>query len=583
MSEYRYIVLPILLTLFASACYLLNSKNFDSKNPTGGAFSPPPPPPPFRSPAPPLAPPSRSGYTTSPRNAFPALAVKVAEFKELSAAHSVSCGARSLSATFEDPSVPYSAGFIVHHFAGTTGQNRFWIQSLTATDSTQCRGGDVYDITIRSEDTLVHPQRVVDLENGLYEVHMIIPNPGEYTVCVDMLLSQAHKENPFEAAFTNNITMAGRINTHGYPNIHDNSKKYCVGTSGKRTCSKGMFTGGVQERNGLPRCDPNDNRALQGYWYRPPGATCGAGLCEGVIGNTWEGWIFVPYDCYLKLYTPAETWKCLKDKWIVGWGDSTMKQAMSNFVEYHLGVPIFQDTMENLDLLRQTRGKKAPGFFSYRQWDIQREKYGHNMRLTMMWGGCPNIAAGPNCRVIGWHHRSHIEKLFSRSQKLPDILTVSFHIWRRMSYADSEAVYLDDIKDWVRWLKKTYELKNQTLPLVLWNFHPRHANNKLTRCMYPGPIAMEHFNWVLEDYFSQNEPEGLRFIRIDRYSIYSPFHFDELGFVHFGIHYGATRGMCMTGLSRNQGYELSQCVKKTYPEEMINYVWLNYICGGGSG
>jgi hypothetical protein len=603
MAELRYWLLATVMTIFGFICYVTfkpaDFKPYKEKSgegastkqvqvedgsitasPAAAVSFPPqaaterntennsPPPPPL------LNDYVQTSFTAPLRNAFPELKVRTAERDALVLQHRISCGDRSSLPLKE---VPYSSAFKVHHFGGDVGLTRFWLQSLTAFD-TQCRGGDVYDVTIRSDDTLVTPARVVDLETGLYEVQAVIPTPGEYTVCVDMFLSQAHKEAPWYHAFTHNISMMGKVNTYMYPHTHDNNKKYCVGNAMKRQCLKGTYEGSAQDRAKLPRCNPNDGSALQGYWHKPAASKCVPGICEGSMDPSYEGWIFLPYDCYLKLFSFEETWTCFDKKWFLGWGESTMKQAMSNFVEYSMRTPIFQDTMENLDKLRATM-RKPPGFFSYRQWDITREKLGKNVHISMMWAGCPNIAGLPNCRNIGILHKTAVEGLFNKSPDgLPDVISVSFHIWRLIP--QSEQMFLEAIRDWVNWLKKIYQGRNKPLPLVIWNNSPRQVNNVDSRCLNPGNLAHEHTAWAVEDFF-KNNVTGLRVARIDRLAITQPFHFEELGFVHAGIHYGATKGMCTTGLSHKAHYEFSKCVKKTYPEAMINQMWLNYMCSEG--
>ena len=61
---------------------------------------------------------------------------------------------------------------------------------------------------------------------------------------------------------------------------------------------------------------------------------------------------------------------------------------------------------------------------------------------------------------------------------------------------------------------------------------------------------------------------------MSRHELTMPFHTGDL-FGHFGVHYGATKGMCLTGISHKQAYELSRCLRRTYVDGMLIQWWLN--------
>eukprot|EP00760_Papus_ankaliazontas_P029585 PhM_4_TR4303/c0_g1_i1/m.60181 len=98
----------------------------------------------------------------------------------------------------------FTRGFKVHNFGDTdgampTGHVRVWLQSFVDKERTtpQCRGGDVFDFMMTSPSVRLPPLRSIDLENGLYELHFVVPVAGEYTLCVDLRSTQTYKDKPF--------------------------------------------------------------------------------------------------------------------------------------------------------------------------------------------------------------------------------------------------------------------------------------------------------------------------------------------------------------------------------------------------
>jgi hypothetical protein len=61
---------------------------------------------------------------------------------------------------------------------------------------------------------------------------------------------------------------------------------------------------------------------------------------------------------------------------------------------------------------------------------------------------------------------------------------------------------------------------------------------------------------------------------MSRHDLTMPFHYGD-AFGHFGGHYGATKGMCLTGLSHKSGYELTRCLRRTFVDGMFQQWWLN--------
>jgi hypothetical protein len=53
----------------------------------------------------------------------------------------------------------------------------------------QCRAGDVFHVSIESDDSKVAVETILDIGNGLHEVHFFIRRPGRYRLCADLVRS----------------------------------------------------------------------------------------------------------------------------------------------------------------------------------------------------------------------------------------------------------------------------------------------------------------------------------------------------------------------------------------------------------
>ena len=59
---------------------------------------------------------------------------------------------------------------------------------------------------------------------------------------------------------------------------------------------------------------------------------------------------------------------------------------------------------------------------------------------------------------------------------------------------------------------------------------------------------------------------------VSRFDLTEPFHQGDQ-YAHFGVHYGATVGMCLTGVSHKDGYALAKCVRRAFVDGMLQQQW----------
>jgi hypothetical protein len=236
-------------------------------------------------------------------------------------------------------------------------------------------------------------------------------------------------------------------------------------------------------------------------------------LCSGNLSSIdvsdSDGWIWVSDRCVIRLFDRAAAWAdVVAGKWIAAWGDSTLKQPLANFLEYKLGVPVFQVDMEHLHLIKEDKGR--PDFFSYRQYNIVRDPPVHAavtkpVAVSYAWGGCPGTGAAPRCgKQMGTSNRLvlarylgiklHAKDATKHKQRgplgkiLPDVIILNHFIWRPPSALLNETEFLGAMHDTVQWLHAALREKIKTvggsaadMPLLVWATGVRTVHGATTR------------------------------------------------------------------------------------------------------
>ena len=418
--------------------------------------------------------------------------------------------------------------------------------------------------------------RLVDLGNGLYEAVLHIPTlapseaPDPIGICADLTQSNTAMAGGMDHFAINASTLGKVFSLPHYKFLkHDASRSSCVPRKPMSvSCINTSRYMCDQRKTAPPICGRHHN-VVPGAWLQTKPAP----------GWTHPFWYY-PRDCTLRYYDPTAARKCLRSKWIVGWGDSTMKQAMCNVLEGHLNESVVEGVyMRDIDRLRQILPKKKraalPNFFTYRQWDRKIDSATSPLRVSMAWGGCLWVSAAPGCHDVAMRNRAYLEKLLVPPGPLPDMISMTHHIWRSPPGHD-EVDFIELVRDTVRWIHRFYDGRGQRRPLLLWNNGPKIANDDIwNRCRLPAETYEQHLSWALEDALRADKSD---LVFVDRWALTSPFHIDTDGFVHTGVHYGSTMAMCMTGLAYKRMYDPATCARTTYPETGMVQVWLNMLC-----
>lgn len=519
------------------------------------------------------------------------------------------------------------------------GMIRLLFRTLLANGQPSCRGGDVLEVRMESPDAKINLDVLVDRGNGLYEAQVFMRRPGAYTVCADTVVSYPEQpvrcvrsdatlftEQPVsradcEPARVKEVRTAPWCNTAASWEKDARCATVTVEIPAAAADAFEQRIATQRQRDGTTCTHPDAFRS--GEWRRVGG--CDGSVCVGDLNVLQsEGWIWASDYCTQRIYGPTDAWaRAASDAWVVAWGDSTLKQPLANMVEYGLNSTVFAVSMENLESIRSV--KKRPGFFSYRQYDVTRPLPSELREavavtnpkarsaeappvfsLSYAWGGCPAVAAAPGAcpAKVGTANRDTVQRFLGNSKpggkRLPDVVVVNHQIWRPQPMFNETAFELA-VRDTVVWLHATLANRVRQLlaseggraavvmPALVWVSGTRRLHDeqmRATRCNTEDTVVFERrLSWRIEHTLSTEFPytadrsawlERPSVRILSRYELTLPFHFGNTH-GHFGVHYGSTKGMCLTGISHKQGYELSRCLRKTFPDGMLIQWWFNVL------
>lgn len=250
------------------------------------------------------------------------------------------------------------------------------------------------------------------------------------------------------------------------------------------------------------------------------------------------------------------------------------------------------------------------------------------MRSTLCWGGCPNPAAAPNCgdyqgianrreqdrklSCVGRAFQSATLQASSSSSAtddsvppFPSVLILTHSIWRYPLYNITS--FIDQVDDTMKWLETTMctlvrannnnsqSSRSFSPPTLIWLGAVRrmYEDEESSHCWSDDTRAFNRMlDWKHQEYFERyiklfnekkrgycsandehNQKGTLAAFKnvhyVARHELTSPLHSSGGKFGHFGVHYGATKGMCLTGMNRNEKYSLQKCVRNTAADWML--------------
>ena len=188
----------------------------------------------------------------------------------------------------------------------------------------------------------------------------------------------------------------------------------------------------------------------------------------------------------------------------------------------------------------------------------------------------------------------------SSSSSYPSVIFLNHFVWRFPMWNMTR--YFEQVQETLNWLEKTVSENNNKngnnnkKPILIWigGVRPIYEDAESTQCRNEDTRNYWRMNmWKLDEFFekyisnmnSRNQQRQKPFQSvhyISRHDLTSPLHYSGATFGHFGVHYGATTGMCLTGVSRSDKYGLDKCWRNTAGDWMLIQWWLSILDGESS-
>eukprot|EP00756_Hemistasia_phaeocysticola_P054453 Hpha_TRINITY_DN30376_c0_g1::TRINITY_DN30376_c0_g1_i1::g.146937::m.146937 len=482
-----------------------------------------------------------------------------------------------------------------------------------------CEGGDLYEATAWSEDNRAVVS-VLDLGGGLHRLAFSPKMPGAFRLCIHLFRSARLVDVggwPSPEALNRPYDRRSRAGpADGFMNAVKKKvplQEWCPDPRAETqpSCHTVQVVGDPVLP---PRECPQDYRSsLKGSWVRASDETCKPGLCRGDLKFlATGGWVYVPDECYLRLYNPPAAWECLAGKRLLWFGDSTAKQPATDMVEMLLRVPVLRRSFRwqrdhcltgaaFRHATRDRRGAKATSRrladmgcaiqFDHRQWLVTRtnpRNTSQQLRMRHIWAGGPSPPAGPGSSPKGldllmaeaWggkKGRNTLQVFEQGLREAPHAVFLHAFVW------DDDAA-----RHWERFEEKVQRTLNKTLrdtpPSTIVHWAGGHPQCLDDRDHPPSQCGSAAGNKVLEVQAFHNthlldhrvrplyhaEP---RVTFQDRFSQSQP-HVIGPNYCHFGIHFGAHPQYCYMW----EPADPTKCFRNWMVDKIQFMVWLNAFC-----
>ncbi|KAJ9469617.1 hypothetical protein DIPPA_02151 [Diplonema papillatum] len=365
---------------------------------------------------------------------------------------------------------------------------------------------------------------------------------------------------------------------------------------------------------------------LAGSWLKLPkptrgGYRCEPGYCTGDLGFLdIDGWIFVPRACYLRMVNRETGWGCVRNKSLLFFGDSTVRQTASNLLEGVLGTPVLEGKsyrwhrrLCNANAVSNRTGRPCWSWKCVseelarsgcmdmnhaRAWSGHR---GHpwnesvSFHGRMVWGGGFKRYTKPGVRPASLDHTARNKygwacgKRFctaarwdinlSLDHERPDFVMLNGFFWDLDT--DDFALFYSKVRD----LLDLVRLKAPNA-LVVWNLaHPQCFDDRLGDplheycwrhfAMKAHSVLAEWNNRLLLRRLAADYPEVLVH---DRMPMAAP-HAHSAEFCQKGMHFGASSNDChRVDMSEIDVAKQHGCARNWRVDKFFGQVWLNAMC-----
>eukprot|EP01062_Namystynia_karyoxenos_P031272 TRINITY_DN23210_c0_g1_i1.p1 TRINITY_DN23210_c0_g1~~TRINITY_DN23210_c0_g1_i1.p1 ORF type:complete len:742 (+),score=230.27 TRINITY_DN23210_c0_g1_i1:98-2227(+) len=500
-----------------------------------------------------------------------------------------------------------------------------------------CRGGDMLEARLAAADEHEAP-RVSDLGHGLYALSFSPRLPGPRRLCLHLYYPgrlrglprwPSGRPRPFRFPAHFATFKAAENITRLFGPLSD----WCQGREPDlRPRCFDLQVAGPPVLPAAP-CPDSWDGGLPGSWLRMPApGVCSPGWCEGDLKFLdSDRWVYVPFQCYLRLYNREAAWNCLDNRSLLWFGDSTLRQSATNLVELVLGTPVLGDksfkwvyahcsrwvlprgflrmrgTARRLSLAGKEAAKRGcPDYNSIRIWGGPRpnpENPKQRVHVRFVWGGgwakntlwgirpaaldhsLPDRGSGDQWTCRGGPHggcspsrKDLLAALDGSSGPVPDVAFLNGFLWDQ------------DANEWGRFEPKVaalMRLLTARMPRgarIHWNAaHPQCLDDRreelesicrsaLVNKMQT--VLAAHSNAMVNQAIAAaSRSSGARVSATDRIAAAQPYvHGHE--FCHQGMHFGSSKQDCWLFDSLVP----EPCFRQWRVDKFLSQIWLNAAC-----
>eukprot|EP01064_Diplonema_japonicum_P007465 TRINITY_DN1508_c0_g1_i2.p1 TRINITY_DN1508_c0_g1~~TRINITY_DN1508_c0_g1_i2.p1 ORF type:complete len:687 (+),score=103.23 TRINITY_DN1508_c0_g1_i2:1015-3075(+) len=476
-------------------------------------------------------------------------------------------------------------------------------------DNPTCTSGDMFEAIVWSETNRV-PASIYDEGNGLYKLTWTPALPGVFEVRLHLFFTgwmgfkgwpnETAAHQPYLKTTLNayHETLVAKLRTQP-------SNEWCHDPNSEfKYLSKNIKVGGTAV---LPKqvCQQTWNTGLKGSWVRSPNGTCYPGICKGDLSYAAsDGWVYVPKDCYLRLYNRESAWDCLNGKRLMWFGDSTLKQPATNLLENLLGVSVIKRSFNWIKrscpigkILKSKRVQKqwkanhqwgCHSPFDHRQWKVKRsnpKNEKQTISFRYVWGGGPTPMARPN---VSPRAMALLKQPKQKTRTTRDVYAEG--LTEGVDYLFLHAFIWDEEagRDFAAFEQTVHGILREAL----------NANNKIEVHWDTGhPLCVSDMFWNPQELCVSSVVNKLQHITAhqnavlivkslaklaganprvtvtDRFSMAEP-HVIGPNYCHFGIHFGAHDAFCHLWNPPDP----PACTRNWLVDKFELMMWMNKMC-----
>eukprot|EP01065_Artemidia_motanka_P024877 TRINITY_DN29804_c0_g1_i1.p1 TRINITY_DN29804_c0_g1~~TRINITY_DN29804_c0_g1_i1.p1 ORF type:complete len:793 (+),score=86.21 TRINITY_DN29804_c0_g1_i1:68-2446(+) len=480
-------------------------------------------------------------------------------------------------------------------------------------DARVCVGGDGWEVVAEGDRELLSV-RVDDVGGGAYVLSFTPRVAQQLRVCLRLYWPSRLRGAPRWRRGNYTGALLGGFAGNVWKDNDVHSSEWCAAegsADSKPVCHDATVTGPVPV---LPTrvCPTQWTGGMLGSWVKTPAGACEPGYCSGDLQwQRTDGWVFVPDQCYLRVYNRDSAWQCLRGRRLLWFGDSTAKQPATDLLEMLLGVSVLDggrsfrwhvSSCDGATLRRigfkawQRRGCSTPfdlRKWGYGQWSERTNpaNSSESIRTRFVWGGGKTVQLPP------WGPLNALSLLERHSDNGVDTEARRMLLSGIDELRPRDALFLQAWAwdphrgDWskfepkMRWVLDTVLDRLPKGTAVHWDTaHPfcvdDRADTPRKGCETQvsnkfGSVAAGQMSRLISatvDDYKQSRPNR-QITALDRWPMALPFAHGSK-YCHFGLHFGSNRQFCHI-FSFD---EPQRCYRDWLVDKFEIQIWMNAVC-----